>query len=96
MEAVLAVTYPLLRLADFRGAGRCPLAKTGALRQPCLRCFVRRTRSARLLLWNASECNAADAPFWRSEEHTLNSSHVSNSYAVFCLKKKIDKNQLRT
>ena len=23
----------LLRLADFRGAGRCPLAKTGALRQ---------------------------------------------------------------
>ena len=39
-------------------------AKTGALRQPCLRCFVRRTRSARLLLWNASECNAADAPFW--------------------------------
>src|SRR5207249_7497443 len=25
---------------------------------------------------------------WRSEEHTLNSSHVSISYAVFCLKKK--------
>src|SRR5699024_11813422 len=25
----------------------------------------------------------------RSEEHTLNSSHVSISYAVFCLKKKI-------
>src|SRR5690606_4897077 len=24
----------------------------------------------------------------RSEEHTLNSSHVKNSYAVFCLKKK--------
>src|SRR5690348_18072988 len=24
----------------------------------------------------------------RSEEHTLNSSHPSNSYAVFCLKKK--------
>src|SRR5699024_12397155 len=24
----------------------------------------------------------------RSEEHTLNSSHVSISYAVFCLKKK--------
>src|SRR5207249_11229341 len=24
----------------------------------------------------------------RSEEHTLNSSHVSSSYAVFCLKKK--------
>ena len=48
MEAVLAVTYPLLRLADFRGAGRCPLAKTGALRQPRLRCFVHWTRSARL------------------------------------------------
>src|SRR5690242_21962798 len=25
----------------------------------------------------------------RSEEHTLNSSHMSISYAVFCLKKKI-------
>src|SRR5690606_41505232 len=25
----------------------------------------------------------------RSEEHTLNSSHVKTSYAVFCLKKKI-------
>ena len=48
MEAVLTVTYPLLRLADFRGAGRCPLAKTGALRQPRLRCFVHWTRSARL------------------------------------------------
>ena len=48
MEAVLAVTYSLLRLADFRGAGRCPLAKTGALRQPRLRCFVHWTRSARL------------------------------------------------
>src|SRR5699024_12031357 len=27
----------------------------------------------------------------RSEEHTLNSSHVSISYAVFCLKKKKQK-----
>src|SRR5699024_12084799 len=26
----------------------------------------------------------------RSEEHTSNSSHVSISYAVFCLKKKIE------
>src|SRR4051812_49622839 len=26
---------------------------------------------------------------FRSEEHTLNSSHMSISYAVFCLKKKI-------
>src|SRR2546427_5231265 len=25
---------------------------------------------------------------WRSEEHTLNSSHSQISYAVFCLKKK--------
>src|SRR3989454_5856345 len=25
---------------------------------------------------------------WRSEEHTLNSSHLVISYAVFCLKKK--------
>src|SRR5699024_11442162 len=34
----------------------------------------------------------AHEPFFvdngRSEEHTLNSSHVSISYAVFCLKKK--------
>src|SRR5690554_7666824 len=27
-------------------------------------------------------------PWSRSEEHTLNSSHVRISYAVFCLKKK--------
>ena len=47
MEAVLAVTYALLRLADFRGAGQCPLAKTGALRLTRLRCFVHWTRSAR-------------------------------------------------
>ena len=38
----------LLRFADFRGAEQCPLAKTGALRQPRLRCFVHWTRSARL------------------------------------------------
>src|SRR5699024_11843746 len=30
----------------------------------------------------------AQAPTARSEEHTLNSSHVSISYSVFCLKKK--------
>ena len=38
----------LLRLADFRGEPRWALAKTGALRQPRLRCFVHWTRSARL------------------------------------------------
>src|SRR5690554_7573974 len=31
---------------------------------------------------------APTGPSGRSEEHTLNSSHVRNSYAVFCLKKK--------
>src|SRR5690554_7442970 len=31
---------------------------------------------------------------WRSEEHTLNSSHVRISYAVFCLKKKKKQNTL--
>ena len=40
----------LLRLADFCGAGRCPLAKIRALRQPRLRCFVHWTRLARLPL----------------------------------------------
>src|SRR5699024_87550 len=40
--------WPLLRLADFCGAPRWALAKTGALRQPRLRCFVHWTRSARL------------------------------------------------
>src|SRR5258708_38544178 len=29
-----------------------------------------------------------DTGFYRSEEHTLNSSHQIISYAVFCLKKK--------
>ena len=32
----------------------------------------------------------------RSEEHTLNSSHITISYAVFCLKKKKDKNKKTT
>ena len=40
--------FPLLRLADFCGAPRRVLAKTGALRQQRLRCIVRRTRSALL------------------------------------------------
>src|SRR5690348_18135936 len=31
---------------------------------------------------------AMHRPLCRSEEHTLNSSHPSISYAVFCLKKK--------
>ena len=35
-------------LADFRGAPRWTIAKTGALRQPRLRCFVYWTRLARL------------------------------------------------
>src|SRR5438477_3202588 len=35
--------------------------------------------------------------FLRSEEHTSESSHMSISYAVFCLKKKkINKNKLMT
>ena len=49
MEAVLIMTYSLLRLADFRGAGRCPLAKTGALLRvavPCF-CFGRRRALAK-------------------------------------------------
>src|SRR5699024_11927762 len=33
-----------------------------------------------------------DCGAFRSEEHTLNSSHVSISYAVFCLKKKTTSN----
>src|SRR5207249_9293800 len=35
-----------------------------------------------------SEHRMPDDQVKRSEEHTSNSSHVSNSYAVFCLKKK--------
>src|SRR5690348_17852416 len=43
--------------------------------------------------WTA---NVGDLSVWtadagRSEEHRLNSSHPSISYAVFCLKKKIQK-----
>src|SRR5690606_40647758 len=34
---------------------------------------------------------AARRPLRRSEEHSLNSSHVKISYAVFCLKKKTNK-----
>src|SRR5437899_9253875 len=35
---------------------------------------------------------AAPKPLMRSEEHTLNSSHLGISYAVFCLKKKKNRN----
>src|SRR5690242_20958386 len=44
----------------------------------------------RVVLVNAIGTTAgADKSFTtRSEEHTLNSSHMSISYAVFCLKKK--------
>src|SRR5438874_9312598 len=36
----------------------------------------------------AALASAVSWAFDRSEEHTLNSSHVESSYAVFCLKKK--------
>ncbi len=51
----------LLRLADFRGAPRWALAKTGALRQPRLRCFVHWTRLARLPERCASRAFAASS-----------------------------------
>src|SRR6266487_6366891 len=35
-----------------------------------------------------SHDSSGEAPYLRSEEHRLNSSHPSISYAVFCLKKK--------
>src|SRR5688500_19115853 len=35
-----------------------------------------------------SEIGKGANPGLRSEEHTLNSSHLVNSYAVFCLKKR--------
>src|SRR5690242_21416370 len=41
------------------------------------------------LYYFSSLCPKLDA---RSEEHTLNSSHMSISYAVFCLKKKKNNN----
>src|SRR5690554_6510050 len=48
-------------------------------------------REALIMLLGGSGHDAAS--FWdnftRSEEHSLNSSHVRISYAVFCLKKKI-------
>src|SRR6267154_5271875 len=40
-----------------------------------------------------SSCNQASGNT-RSEEHTLNSSHPSISYAVFCLKKKKKKKKI--
>ena len=53
-----------LALSRFSRRGTVPACEKRSAAPACLRCFVRRTRSARLLLWNASECNAADAPFW--------------------------------
>src|SRR5215203_2792710 len=37
----------------------------------------------------AGRSGRPSSPRTRSEEHTSNSSHANNSYAVFCLKKKI-------
>src|SRR5690554_7684824 len=38
----------------------------------------------------------SDNNYYRSEEHTSNSSHVRISYAVFCLKKKKKNNNKQT
>ena len=42
------------------------------------------------VLWRLKNKNKRLKPekYKRSEEHTLNSSHITISYAVFCLKKK--------
>src|SRR5699024_12564335 len=63
----------LLRLAGFRGART--LAKTGALRQ------------RRLAVSSTGRASPPLPPGDRKSTR-LNSSHVSISYAVFCLKKK--------
>src|SRR5690349_24227517 len=49
------------------------------------------TRSAKNVATIASPPSSGGSR--RSEEHTLNSSHVEISYAVFCLKKKKKKKQ---
>src|SRR5699024_10836037 len=59
----------LLRLADFRGAPQWALAKTGALRQPRLRCFVHWTRLARLPPGDKIWRRTAHSP--QSGSHTL-------------------------
>src|SRR5256885_7259013 len=51
----------------------------------------RRTRSPRTPRLAANSRSVSRSPITaleRSEEHTLNSSHLVISYAVFCLKKK--------
>src|SRR5690554_7554245 len=53
--------------------------------------LIERKPGGYLLFSNYKEISLGEARDWiqaRSEEHTLNSSHVRISYAVFCLKKK--------
>src|SRR5438874_7480182 len=61
----------------------CALRDRGALRMP----------GAFALEFRPSPFRSGVCIF-RSEEHTLNSSHVEISYAVFCLKKKNQKNKM--
>src|SRR5690606_41761911 len=70
---------PDLRASDPAGRPRLqPPCATSPAGNPC-----------RIHERGATPVEAAPVSGCRSEEHTLNSSHVKTSYAVFCLKKKM-------
>src|SRR5207249_7002833 len=88
-------SFPTRRSSDLRSArGRAWYKKRKGMEEPVfgtlkeqrgMRQFQRRGKSATAVEWTL----ASVAHNLRSEEQRLNSSHVSISYAVFCLKQKL-------
>src|SRR5699024_12712647 len=66
-----------------------PAGPADRLRRPASACTYCNTKQRRRQQKTTVFYSAVQIlPALRSEEHTSNSSHVSISYAVFCLKKK--------
>ena len=70
------------KMEEDHAAANFPLTSPDVLKKP---------RPVSRMLMNKQDAELAQPPAKkkpRSEEHTLNSSHITISYAVFCLKKK--------
>src|SRR5437660_5981042 len=87
-------SFPTRRSSDLKDLELCAaLLATKRLQAHLIRERLRETRmDDRLRVLTTERLNKAIE--MRSEEHTLNSSHVAISYAVFCLKKKKRNNQI--
>src|SRR2546426_9366163 len=76
----------LFRSSVLRSRPLCYAGDKG-FSQPRIRSWLKR-HSVRCVIPRRSDQHPEDGRHRRSEEHTLNSSHLVISYAVFCLKKK--------